>query len=333
MKTLHLNLLVFILTLTICASCSSSDENESDDTGTSSLTLTTRTVIDITQINATTGGTVINTNNQVISEQGIVYSLNENPTTSASKIVDATNESSYAIEMDDLEANTRYFVRAFATSSEGTVYGNEISFNTLEHKIKVGLVNIQTQAGLNAFGAENYSIVGGLTIGFMEGSDITTLEPLSSILMLNGDWHYTLNFVNLSNLESLDGLRNLQVNKGGISIDNAGPIDYQMLAKIGSEEGGLRIKNESELTNLDAFSELTKLTQLHITDNENLTSLSGLENVPSFANSIYIQNNSSLSDYCDIRDAFVNNEPTFFDIANNLFNPSIQDFRDGNCSQ
>lgn len=332
MNKLRLKFIVSLITLTLFISCSSSDNQNDDEMEIASVSMTTSSVIGITQVKATSGGTVDNPNNLEIIEKGLVYNLNGDPTTSDNKIIDTTNESSYSINMDNLEVNSGYFVRAFATTAEGTVYGFEISFNTLEHKIKVGLVNIQDQAGIDAFGAENYSIVGGLTIGFMEGSDINNLEPLSSILMLNGDWNYSLNFLNLSNLEGLDGLRNIQMNRGGISIDNAGPIDYQMLAKIGSEEGGLRIRNESELTNLEAFSELTKLSSLDITDNENLTSLSGLENVPSLPSSVFIRRNSSLTDYCSIQNAIVNTEPTFFDIAKNLYNPSLQDFRDGNCS-
>ena len=45
--------------------------------------------------------------------------------------VDGSGTGSYASSITGLTANTPYYVKAYATNSAGTAYGNEVSFSTI----------------------------------------------------------------------------------------------------------------------------------------------------------------------------------------------------------
>ncbi|MDE5419411.1 SusF/SusE family outer membrane protein [Labilibaculum sp. DW002] len=94
--------------------------------------LTTDSVRDITKTEANVYGNVIVTGGVDITERGFVYSMTENPTTADTKIVDAANTTGeMTAALSGLASGKAYHVRAFATNSEGTAYGDNINFSTL----------------------------------------------------------------------------------------------------------------------------------------------------------------------------------------------------------
>jgi len=66
------------------------------------------------------------------TERGMVYCTHENPIITCSKnvVAGAGTTGIFTTQLSGLSANTTYFARAYATSEEGTAYGNEISFVT-----------------------------------------------------------------------------------------------------------------------------------------------------------------------------------------------------------
>lgn len=91
--------------------------------------LTTTAISNISFNSATSGGTITNTGGGNISAKGICYSTSPNATI-ANNVVTSPGNSPYMTSMTGLNNNTTYFVRAFATNSAGTGYGNEIAFTT-----------------------------------------------------------------------------------------------------------------------------------------------------------------------------------------------------------
>jgi uncharacterized protein (TIGR02145 family) len=67
-----------------------------------------------------------------ITERGICYGLNPNPSISDNKIVSGEGLGAFKITLQNLKDNSYYFVRAYAINSKGTGYGNEHTFNTLD---------------------------------------------------------------------------------------------------------------------------------------------------------------------------------------------------------
>ena len=95
-------------------------------------TVITTSITDITQTTATSGGNVTASGGATITARGICWSTSQNPTTSNSKTTNGTGTGSFTSSLVDLTANTPYYVRAYATNSEGTAYGNQLVFTTLE---------------------------------------------------------------------------------------------------------------------------------------------------------------------------------------------------------
>ena len=95
-------------------------------------TLTTAPVSSITSKTALSGGNISSDGGSSVIARGVVWSTNPNPTVSlTTKTTNGNGIGTFTSEMIDLLANTAYYVRAYATNSAGTGYGNEISFRTL----------------------------------------------------------------------------------------------------------------------------------------------------------------------------------------------------------
>lgn len=95
--------------------------------------LTTTSVSSITQTSASSGGEVTNDGGNPVTGRGICWSTSPNPTISLStKTSIGSGTGTFTSSISNLNANTQYYVRAYATNSKGTGYGNEISFTTSE---------------------------------------------------------------------------------------------------------------------------------------------------------------------------------------------------------
>jgi uncharacterized protein (TIGR02145 family) len=96
-------------------------------------TLTTTVATSITRNAATSGGNVTSDGGATVTARGVCWSTTANPTIALStKTTDGTGTGSFTSSLINLSANTTYYVRAYATNSSGTSYGNEISFTTLQ---------------------------------------------------------------------------------------------------------------------------------------------------------------------------------------------------------
>jgi len=92
--------------------------------------VTTAEVTNITQTSAKGGGEVTSDGGTTVTERGICWSTNHNPTVSGNHSNNGTGTGSFTCNITGLNAHTTYYVRAYATNSHGTSYGEEVSFNT-----------------------------------------------------------------------------------------------------------------------------------------------------------------------------------------------------------
>lgn len=93
-------------------------------------TVTTAAITFVTESSAGCGGTVNNEGSSTTIVRGICWGKETNPLVSGNHTTDGSGLGSFHSYMSNLFASTKYYVRAYATNSDGTGYGNQISFNT-----------------------------------------------------------------------------------------------------------------------------------------------------------------------------------------------------------
>lgn len=103
--------------------------------------IVTTTAADLVTFNsATTGGSIDLNGGATITERGVVWDVNTNPTTNLStKSIEGNGNDTFSSSLSNLLPNTTYYVRAFAVNSDGTFYGNEISFTTSNPPVVINL--------------------------------------------------------------------------------------------------------------------------------------------------------------------------------------------------
>jgi hypothetical protein len=99
---------------------------------TSVATLTTTSISGITSSSASSGGNITNSGGSTITSRGVVWSTSINPIVSLStKTNDGTGTGIFTSNISGLLPSTTYYVRSYATNTQGTAYGNQLSFTTL----------------------------------------------------------------------------------------------------------------------------------------------------------------------------------------------------------
>jgi len=90
----------------------------------------TTPISNISLNSAVTGGNVVSQGLSSVTERGIVYGTTTNPTTSNNTTNNGSGTGLFTTNLIGLTYSTTYYVRAYATNSVGTSYGNEVSFTT-----------------------------------------------------------------------------------------------------------------------------------------------------------------------------------------------------------
>jgi hypothetical protein len=93
-------------------------------------TVTTATISSITAASAISGGNVTADGGSIVTAKGVCWATSPNPTISGNHSNDGSGTGSFVSTISGLAAQTLYYVRAYATNSQGTAYGEELSFTT-----------------------------------------------------------------------------------------------------------------------------------------------------------------------------------------------------------
>ena len=95
-------------------------------------TVTTGEVTNIASTSAMCGAQVTSNGGATVTQRGICWSVTPNPTLGSCSENHFSDESfdPFELSMNGLSPNTTYYVRAFATNSAGTAYGEDVSFTT-----------------------------------------------------------------------------------------------------------------------------------------------------------------------------------------------------------
>ncbi len=94
-------------------------------------TVSTTAISDITPVSTTGGGDVSDDGGEAVTDRGICWSASENPTLSDNCDSSGSGNGIFTTSLTDLEPGVMYYVRAYATNSNGTSYGDQEIFTTL----------------------------------------------------------------------------------------------------------------------------------------------------------------------------------------------------------
>lgn len=99
--------------------------------------VTTYPISNITFKSATGGGEVLSDGGAPVIARGVCWGAAPSPTITDGHTIDGIGLGAFTSGLTGLTGNTTYYVRAYATNSVGTTYGNEVSFTTLEPPINI----------------------------------------------------------------------------------------------------------------------------------------------------------------------------------------------------
>lgn len=99
--------------------------------------LSTETISSITQNTAVCGGDITSDNGLEVTARGVCWSLKPNPIIIDSLTRNATGKGKFVSNLKNLLPDTTYYVRAYATNSDGTAYGLQVTFRTLKVTIPI----------------------------------------------------------------------------------------------------------------------------------------------------------------------------------------------------
>ena len=85
----------------------------------------------ITATSATSGGEVTEDGGFMVTQRGVCWSVSPDPTISNARTIDGNGTGSFISTLTGLTPGTTYFLRAYATNQNGTVYSQQRTFSTL----------------------------------------------------------------------------------------------------------------------------------------------------------------------------------------------------------
>lgn len=165
-------------------------------------TLKTTAVTEIGATSATSGGAISDDGGAQVTLKGICFNSTGNPTTEDEKTTINDELVSFISTITQLSPNTKYYVRAYATNSAGTGYGETVSFTTLGQapkSVTLSVSNVQSNtATLNGSVNPNYLPT---TITFEWGETTSygnTASPTQNILDGNTEINVSANITGLA---------------------------------------------------------------------------------------------------------------------------------------
>ncbi len=125
--------------------------------------VTTATVSNIALTTATGGGNVVSDGGATVSARGVCWGTTPNPTMAGNYTVDGSGTGAFISYLNGLIPNTPYCIRAYATNSLGTSYGNELTFSTLTLPT-VTTVSVTNITQTTAISGGNVTADGGASV-------------------------------------------------------------------------------------------------------------------------------------------------------------------------
>ena len=253
--------------------------------------LTTTAVTSVTLTTAVSGGNITSDGGGIVTARGVCWSTSPNPTTAASSTTDGSGTGVFTSNLTGLSPSTTYYVKAYAVNSEGTAYGNEVSFTTEP------VVKIPDQNFLNALIEAGVDTDDNGFISHVEAQAITSLDVSEK------------NISDMTGIEAFINLGNLHCGKNQLtSLDVTSNTALFQLVCSDNYLTTLNVTSNTALLSL--FCRDNQLTTLDVSNN---TALVGLSCERNRLTTLDVSNNTALESL-----ACSNNQLTTLDVSNNM---------------
>ena len=147
-------------------------------TFTTRISVITTPVSGITSTTVVCGGTVNSAGNAEVTMRGVCWDTLPAPTLSGSHTSDGTGAGTFTSHITGLTPGVTYYVRAYATNSVGTVFGQDITFSTADTTPTVTTKAISFLTDTSAVSGGNVTFDGGAVVT-MRGICWDTLPNLT----------------------------------------------------------------------------------------------------------------------------------------------------------
>ena len=94
-------------------------------------TVTTAAISGITSTGAAGGGEVVSAGSSAVTARGVCWNTTGTPTTAGSHTTNGSGLGTFTSALTGLGPDTAHYVRAYATNSDDTAYGGQVTFRTL----------------------------------------------------------------------------------------------------------------------------------------------------------------------------------------------------------
>ncbi len=155
------------------------------------FSLATTTITGIGSTTASGGGTLSGTGAASITERGICWSTTESPTIAGAHTSNGSGSGSFTSSITALTTGTKYYVRAYATNSDGTVYGSQVSFTPF---VLGTFSNINKTYGDAAFELKNPTSAGSGAFSYVSSNtSVATISGNTVTIVGAGETTITAN--------------------------------------------------------------------------------------------------------------------------------------------
>lgn len=197
-------------------------------------TVSTTTATAITGVSATSGGNVTAEGDASVTAKGVVWNTSAVPTVAlTSKTNDGTGMGSFVSAITPLTYNTKYYYRAYATSSIGTAYGAENNFTTSPATPTSTPANNITLTGFNANwtaptqGSETFTYTLEYSTDNTFATGVTSVSSISSAntsqavsgLTSGATYYYRVTTVNATGSSTASAIQTVVLVDGSLATD------------------------------------------------------------------------------------------------------------------
>ncbi|MBO4738433.1 MAG: hypothetical protein J5606_02600 [Bacteroidales bacterium] len=200
--------------------------------GPTTPTIETQEVLEITAKTADVKGRVIDNGGYAVIHRGVCWGDNPYPDIFGNHTEDGIGNGNFMSYINNLQPNTTYYVRAYATNEIGTNYGKTISFTTLSGLPIVTTFNISKATATSAKTGGETTDDGGFSItergicwSFYPNPTINDNKIAAGIG--KGKFESTISNIDLTNTTNKYYIRAYATNENGTAYGNEIILSYQ----------------------------------------------------------------------------------------------------------